>query len=93
VAEAQTIPKQEKNFFEWIQEWILSLPIDLKVLLEISGDSEMGIPARSLAVGTLAYVVYLADLIPDKIPVLGLIDDVIVILKCSGQLLGSSTMH
>jgi uncharacterized membrane protein YkvA (DUF1232 family) len=79
VAEAQAIPKQEKNFFEWIQEWILSLPIDLKVLLEISGDSEMGIPARSLAVGTLAYVVYFADLIPDKIPVLGLIDDVIVI--------------
>ena len=79
MAEAQAIPKQEKNFFDWIQEWILSLPIDLKVLLEISGDSEIGIPARSLAVGTLAYVVYLADLIPDKIPVLGLIDDVIVI--------------
>jgi uncharacterized membrane protein YkvA (DUF1232 family) len=79
VAEAQAIPKQEKNFFEWIQEWIISLPIDLKVLLEISGDSQVGIPARSLAVGTLAYVVYFADLIPDKIPVLGLIDDVIVI--------------
>jgi len=39
----------------------------------------MGMLARSLAVGTLAYVVYLVDLIPDKIPVLGLIDDVIVI--------------
>lgn len=77
VAEAQA--KQEKGFFEWIQEWILSLPTDLKVLLEISGDSEMGMPARSLAVGALAYVVYFAGLIPDKIPVLGLIDDVIVI--------------
>ncbi len=79
MAEAQAMPRQEKNFFEWVQEWILSLPVDLKVLLEIAGDSQMGMPARSLAVGTLAYVLYFTDLVPDKIPVLGLIDDVIVI--------------
>jgi len=36
-------------------------------------------PTRSLAIGALAYVLSPIGLIPDKIPVLGLIDDVVVI--------------
>ena len=68
-----------KGFFETLVRWILTLPTDIKVLIEMIGDSELDMKARSLAVGAIVYLVASVGLIPDQIPVLGYVDDVLVL--------------
>lgn len=75
----ETISRREKTFFESLRDWILGLPRDIKILLEMAGDNELSISSRSLAVGALIYVIMPLDLIPEKLRVIGLVDDVIVI--------------
>ena len=59
--------------------WIISLPTDVKILIEMIGDDKLDMRARSLAVGTTAYLIAAIGLIPDTVPVLGLVDDVLVL--------------
>lgn len=68
-----------ENFFEILVRWLVSLPTDIKILIEMIGDDELDMKARSLAVGTIVYVLAPIDLIPEKIPVLGYVDDVVVL--------------
>lgn len=68
-----------ENFFEMLVRWLVSLPTDIKILIEMIGDDELDMKARSLAVGTIVYVLAPIDLIPEKIPVLGYVDDVVVL--------------
>jgi len=76
---AQAESTKPQSLLELLQKLILRLPTELKVLIEMVGDSELGIPARSIALGAISYVVFFGDLITDKIPVVGWIDDVLVI--------------
>lgn len=75
----QTAIPTTKSFFEILVNWIMSLPTDIKVLIEMIGDDKLDLSARSLAVGTIVYLIAAIGLIPDAIPVLGYIDDVIVL--------------
>ncbi|TEU21771.1 MAG: DUF1232 domain-containing protein [Anaerolineales bacterium] len=68
-----------ETFFEMLVCWLVSLPTDIKILIEMIGDDELDMKARSLAVGTIVYVLAPIDLIPDKIPVLGYVDDVVIL--------------
>lgn len=68
-----------KGFFETLVRWIVALPTDIKVLVEMIGDNELDMKARSLAVGALLYLVASVGLIPNQIPVLGYVDDVLVL--------------
>jgi len=67
------------SIFETLVQWILSLPTDIKILIEMIGDDGLDMRARSLAVGALVYLVATIGLIPDVIPVLGYVDDVLVL--------------
>lgn len=75
----KTAPKANMSFFETLVKWIKLLPADIKILVEMIGDDQLDLKARSLAVGTLVYLITAIDLIPDKIPVLGIVDDVLVL--------------
>ena len=75
----KAVPTTGDSFFETLVKWIMSLPSDIKVLVVMIGDEELDMRARSLAVGTLAYVVAPIGLIPDAIPVLGYVDDVLML--------------
>jgi uncharacterized membrane protein YkvA (DUF1232 family) len=67
------------GFFEILVSWLVSLPTDLKILVEMVGDDELDMRARSLAVGTIVYILAPIDLIPEKVPVLGYVDDAIIL--------------
>lgn len=71
-------PKSE-NFFELLSRWLQSLPTDIKILIEMIGDDALSAGARSLAVGTVVYLTARIDLIPDDLPILGHIDDIIIL--------------
>jgi uncharacterized membrane protein YkvA (DUF1232 family) len=68
-----------ESFFEMLARWLQSLPTDTKILVEMIGDNELDAKARSLAAGTIIYLIARIDLIPDDIPILGHIDDVIIL--------------
>jgi len=82
----QTAPTG-RSFFETLVRWIASLPSDIKVLVVMIGDDKLDMRARSLAVGTLLYLIASIDLIPDNIPVLGYVDDVLVLHIALGVIL------
>lgn len=67
------------SFFETLVTWIKSLPTDLKILIEMVGDDNLDMSARTLAAGVLVYIMAPIDLIPDSVPVLGYVDDVVVL--------------
>ncbi len=67
------------KFFEMLLGWLQSLPADIKILIEMISDNKLAMKARCLAAGTVIYFVSPIDLIPDKIPVVGHIDDVIIL--------------
>jgi uncharacterized membrane protein YkvA (DUF1232 family) len=68
-----------KSFYETLVGWLASLPTDIKVLIEMIGDNELAMKARTVAVGALVYMVAPISLIPNVMPVLGYIDDVLVL--------------
>ncbi|MDY6868884.1 MAG: YkvA family protein [Chloroflexota bacterium] len=67
------------NFFKLLSSWLVNLPTDTKMLIEMVRDDELDIKARTLAVGTVVYILSTIDIIPDNIPVLGFIDDVTIL--------------
>ena len=67
------------SFFDLLTNWLISLPTDVKILIEMIGDDALEMKARTLAVGTVVYILTPIDLIPDKLAVLGYIDDVIIL--------------
>lgn len=75
----QIAPATGQSFFRTLVHWIMSLPTDIKVLIVMIGDDELDMRARSLAVGALVYIIASIGLIPDAIPVLGYVDDVLVL--------------
>lgn len=74
-----TVSRSKRNLFESLLDWILGFPRDIKILVEMAGDNDLSMSSRTLAVGALIYIIMPLDLIPEKIRVIGLIDDVIVI--------------
>ena len=72
-------PINNQNFFGMLAGWLQSLPTDIKILIEMIRDDELDLNARSVAVGVVIYILAPIDLIPEKIPILGYIDDVIIL--------------
>jgi uncharacterized membrane protein YkvA (DUF1232 family) len=59
---------------------ILELPRLLRLYLRLMRDRRVGIGPKLLLVGTIAYVILPFDLIPDTIPFVGQIDDVVLLV-------------
>jgi uncharacterized membrane protein YkvA (DUF1232 family) len=62
-----------------LAQWIASFPFDIKILLDIAGDRRLDTLRRALAIGVLSYILTPADVLPDTLRSLGLIDDVIML--------------
>ncbi len=61
-----------------MMELVRLVPDVLRMLRRLAGDSEVALDARVVVVAMLAWLISPIDLIPDFIPVIGPIDDVVV---------------
>ncbi len=62
-----------------LARWAQALKRDIAAMLLALADPEVGWPARIVLVVVLAYALSPVDLIPDFIPVIGLLDDLIIV--------------
>lgn len=62
-----------------LKAWAAALKREVMALISAIGDPAVSWPARILAVAIIAYAVSPIDLIPDFIPVIGYLDDLILI--------------
>lgn len=68
-----------KEFLQQIRQWARSLKRQVMVLWFCSRHPDTPWAAKLLAIGVVAYALSPIDLIPDFIPVLGYLDDVILL--------------
>lgn len=62
-----------------LKDWARRIKRDLLVLWLVARDPRVGWPVKLLAGFAVAYALSPIDLIPDAIPVLGLLDDVLIV--------------
>lgn len=62
-----------------LRDWASRLRAELAALLRAARDAETPWPVRVLALLVVAYAVSPIDLIPDPIPVLGYLDDLVLL--------------
>jgi uncharacterized membrane protein YkvA (DUF1232 family) len=68
-----------ESLFDQIKTWARRLKIDLVAIARAARDPRTPVVARALALFVIAYAASPIDLIPDFIPVLGLLDDLIIL--------------
>ncbi|WP_225204912.1 YkvA family protein [Novosphingobium huizhouense] len=61
------------------RDWARTLKRDVVALWLAARDPEVPLPAKAVAAGVAAYALSPVDLIPDFIPVLGLLDDLLIV--------------
>ncbi|WP_144186772.1 YkvA family protein [Elioraea rosea] len=62
-----------------LRAWAASLKRDVAALARAARDPRTPLPAKLLALAIVAYALSPLDLIPDVIPVLGMLDDLILL--------------
>ncbi len=67
-------------FISIIKKWLIDLGINAQLFNELTGDEALPMWVRSLATGVLLYLDARADLIPEKLRFIGLIDDMLVMI-------------
>lgn len=67
-------------FIKLIKKWLMDMGVNAKLFDELSGDETLPMLARALAVGVLLYLDAPKDLIPEKLRIIGLIDDMLVMI-------------
>ena len=71
-----------------LRQWARELKRDVVALWLATGDPRVPFVAKLVAAATAAYALSPIDLIPDFIPVLGLLDDLMLLPAGPGALLG-----
>ncbi len=66
-------------YFNKLKLWANQLKIDIAAIYIAGRDSRTPRMAKIIAIGTAAYTLSPIDLIPDVIPVLGYLDDLIIV--------------
>lgn len=67
-------------FIQLIKKWLMDLGVNAQLFNELAGDEALPMWVRSLATGVLLYLDAAADLIPEKLRFIGLIDDMLVMI-------------
>lgn len=65
----------------------LSLANKFRLAFRIAGDRRVPLAARAVPVGLVLYLALPIDIIPDFIPIVGHLDDVLIVLVAGGLLL------
>lgn len=71
--------ENEKRIHSTAQQTILLIPNFLKLLYRLTSDRRVPLREKAILFGAVAYVVSPLDFLPDVIPVLGQIDDLLLI--------------
>ncbi len=74
------IPKLKGPGLEWIQRNLPRIPLLVNLVWGLFRDPRVSFPLKAALLGVLAYVASPIDLIPDFIPVLGLVDDLLILI-------------
>lgn len=69
----------EKRFVQRIQQLLVSLPYDMKVLFEAISDENLPREARVVAAQATIYCLSPSDPIPDTLGLLGFVDDAVLV--------------
>jgi uncharacterized membrane protein YkvA (DUF1232 family) len=72
-----------------LQESLLLIPNFLKLLYRLSKDPAVSTTDRALLAGTIGYVLLPLDFLPDMIPFLGQVDDVLLVALVVKRLMES----
>lgn len=73
------IGRLKVNLMTSLKAWAEALKHEVMALISAIGDPAVTWPARILSIAIIAYAVSPIDLIPDFIPVIGYLDDLILI--------------
>lgn len=68
-----------KAMLEWSKQWARSIKRDVHAVYLASRDSRVPWYAKALAIAVAAYALSPIDLIPDFIPVIGYLDDLVIV--------------
>lgn len=71
----------------------MAVPNLVKLLTRLMKDPRVSRRSKMLAVGTLAYVVSPIDLLPDVIPLVGQVDDIILLVFALNHLVRHAGEH
>jgi len=69
-----------KIFIQLIKKWLIDLGVNAQLFNELAGDEALPTWVRSLVTGVLLYLNAPVDLIPDKLPLIGFVDDMLVMI-------------
>jgi len=75
---AQT--KTFEVFIQIIKKWLSNIGVNVKLFNELAGDEALATGVRALAAGVLLYLNSPIDLIPEKLGVVGLFDDILFMI-------------
>ncbi|NMC26952.1 MAG: DUF1232 domain-containing protein [Syntrophomonadaceae bacterium] len=71
--------ENEKRIHSTVQQTILLIPNFLKLLYRLTSDRRVPLREKAILFGAVAYILSPLDFLPDVIPVLGQIDDLLLI--------------
>ncbi len=78
-ARATRLPERLARMRAGVPEWARRVRRDVKALALGLGDPRVGWPAKTAAALVVAYALSPIDLIPDFIPILGMLDDAVLV--------------
>jgi uncharacterized membrane protein YkvA (DUF1232 family) len=85
-AKEEQLPKIKENLGKMKRGVVKEMWPKVQALWALAKDPEGSLKAKASAIGALVYLVSPIDAIPDPIPILGLTDDVAVILYAISQI-------
>lgn len=81
--------KNVKNYENMAREALLLIPNFIKLLYRLVVDSRVMAKEKAILLGTLAYVISPLDFLPDVIPFIGQIDDLLLLALILNRFLNS----
>lgn len=69
-----------EGFIQIIKKWLTNLGVNAQLYYELAGDEALPMWGRTLAAGVLLYLDAPVDLIPEKFRLIGLIDDMLIMI-------------
>ena len=70
--------------------FVSALPQLVKLVVRLSGDPRIPVRVKRVAVALAVYAVFPVDLVPDFIPVVGLVDDLLAVVVALAVLIESA---
>lgn len=81
--------KPFKGNYKKISNYLFLLPDFFMLLIRLSFDKRVSIPTKGYIVAAIAYVMLPIDFIPDFIPVIGYVDDLVLVVYALNHILNN----